>query len=99
MLTLADFGFTDPHDVPANNFLSVKITTVPTAGSLQLTGFGTVTAGMFVTAADIMAGKLSYVPGLDGNGVGYASFTFQVRDDGGTAGTGARPISIPRPRR
>ena len=32
----ADFGFTDPHDNPNNLFLSVKITTLPSVGSLTL---------------------------------------------------------------
>src|SRR5206468_3725487 len=36
--TAADFGFTDPNDSPANAFTNVKITTVPTAGSLKLNG-------------------------------------------------------------
>src|SRR5947199_126408 len=31
--TAADFGFTDPNDSPANNLLTVKITTLPSAGS------------------------------------------------------------------
>src|SRR5262249_21413345 len=30
----ADFGFTDPNDSPANNLLAVKITTLPTVGTL-----------------------------------------------------------------
>ncbi|MDW3548691.1 hypothetical protein NQ354_25345, partial [Escherichia coli] len=37
---------------------------------------------------DIAAGRLVYVPGANGNGAGYAGFTFQVQDDGGTANGG-----------
>ncbi len=81
----AAFGFTDALD--ANNLFAVKIATLPTAGALALNG-AAVSAGQFVSAADIAAGRLVYTPALDANGAGYASFTFQVQDDGGTAGGG-----------
>src|SRR5438552_10160074 len=42
----------------------------------------------FVSAADITAGKLKFSPAANANGAGYASFTFQVQDDGGTAHSG-----------
>ena len=42
----------------------------------------------FITAADIAAGKLVFTPVANANGAGYASFTFQVQDDGGTANGG-----------
>ena len=85
---VADFGFTDPDDSPPNNLLAVKITTLPAAGSLTLES-NPVMAGEFVTAADINLGKLQFTPALNGNGMGYTSFTFQVQDDGGTANGGA----------
>jgi hypothetical protein len=37
-LALADWGFTDPLDNPANNFAAVKITTLPATGTLQVDG-------------------------------------------------------------
>src|SRR5438093_348736 len=40
-------------------------------------------------ASDIDAGKLKFVADADENGSPYATFTFQVRDDGGTANGGA----------
>ena len=40
------------------------------------------------SAADIAAGKLKFFPAANANGAGYASFNFQVRDDGGTANGG-----------
>jgi SdrD B-like domain/Bacterial Ig domain/Prealbumin-like fold domain len=83
----ADFGFSDPNDSPANALDAVKITTTETNGDLQLNGVS-VTAGQFVLAADISAGKLKFVPDPNENGSPYASFTFQVRDDGGTANGG-----------
>ncbi|MDI1258673.1 Ig-like domain-containing protein [Aquabacterium sp.] len=91
----ADFGFADPNDTPANTLLSVKITTLPGAGSLMLNGVA-VNAGDFILASDIAAGKLVYTPGLDGNGAGYASFTFQVQDNGGTANGGVSLDGTPR---
>src|SRR5947199_10587 len=87
----ADFGFTDPTDAAsaagANALLAVEITTLPGAGSLTNNGVA-VTAGQFVSAADITAGKLKFSPAANANGAGYASFTFQVQDNGGTANTG-----------
>ncbi|MBS0507801.1 MAG: DUF4347 domain-containing protein, partial [Proteobacteria bacterium] len=82
--TTSDFGFSDPGDSPANNLLAVKVTTLPSAGSLTLNGTA-VTAGQLVSVTDINAGKLKFTPAADANGTGYASFTFQVQDDGGTA--------------
>jgi hypothetical protein len=78
-LTREHFGFTDPND---DSLLSVKITTLPTAGSLTLNN-AAIAAGAFVTVADIDAGNLKFVPAQNANGLSYSSFTFQVRDDGG----------------
>ena len=81
--TAADFGFSDPNDSPANGLLAVRISTLPTPGTLRLTGVA-VTAGQSITLANITAG-LFFTPVIDANGLNYASFTFQVQDDGGTA--------------
>ncbi|MCI0683115.1 MAG: right-handed parallel beta-helix repeat-containing protein, partial [Gemmataceae bacterium] len=59
--TAADFGFTDPNDSPADAFLAVKITTLPSDGVLKLNGVA-VTAGQFVLVTDIDAGKLKFFP-------------------------------------
>ena len=83
----ADFGMTDPTDNGANTLTAVKITTVPTNGTLKLSGV-TVTAGQTVSAANITSGLLTYTPPLNANGASYASFTFQVQDNGGTANSG-----------
>ncbi|WP_230182822.1 Ig-like domain-containing protein [Aquabacterium sp. CECT 9606] len=91
----ADFGFTDPSGVPGDSLLSVRITTLPSAGTLTLNGVA-VNAGDFILAIDIAAGKLVYTPGADGNGTGYASFTFQVQDNGGTANGGVDLDGTPR---
>jgi choice-of-anchor C domain-containing protein len=79
-----DFGFGDPD---GDSLAAVKIASLPAAGLLTLNG-AAVTAGQFVSAADIAAGLLVFSPAANANGAGYASFTFQVQDDGGTAGGG-----------
>src|SRR5439155_758838 len=84
---VVDFGFSDPNDSPANAPAAVEITTLPGAGALKNNGVA-VTIGQFVTAADIGAGKLKLTPAANANGAGYASFTFKVHDDGGTANGG-----------
>ena len=89
VLTVADFGYSD---VDGNAFAAVVITTTASAGRLLYqapgaTGFGAVTAGQVVSVADINAGRLAYKMPLGGSAAN-GSFTFQVRDDGGTGGGG-----------
>jgi hypothetical protein len=81
------FGFNDLDDTPANALAAVKITTLPGAGSLTNDG-NPVAAGQFISAADLAAGKLRFTPAPGAHGNPYASFTFQVQDDGGTAHAG-----------
>ncbi len=88
VFSTSDFGFTDPNDSPMNNFLAVKITTLPGAGSLTDNGVA-VTAGQFVSVSDINAGLLVFTPAANAVGTPYSSFTFQVQDDGGTANGGS----------
>ncbi|NOT22470.1 MAG: DUF4347 domain-containing protein [Nitrospiraceae bacterium] len=76
-LTATNFGFSD---VDAGDSLSaVRIDSLPTSGTLQLSGVD-VTAGQVIAVADITAGNLVFTPAADANGTGYASFTFSVRD-------------------
>ncbi|MBK1724537.1 DUF4347 domain-containing protein [Thiocystis violacea] len=84
---VGDFGFSDPNDTPANALLAVTFTTLPAAGTLTLEGVA-VSTGQSVSALDIAAGKLVFAPAADASGAPYASFTFQVQDDGGTANGG-----------
>jgi VCBS repeat-containing protein len=79
--TAADFGFTDANDSPANSFDSLIITSLPAKGVLTFDG-NAVQAGDVIAIADI--GKLVYAPVANQNGANYTSFTFQVKDDGGT---------------
>ena len=59
----ADFGFTDPIDVPANTFLAVTITTLPAIsdGVLKLSGVN-VTANQSIPVASIP--NLTFTPTL-----------------------------------
>lgn len=87
--SLNDFLLTDLADAAGNwsspNALAgVLITTLPTAGTLT-NGGDPVAQGQVVSLADLSAGNLQFIPGLDADGDAYASFTFQVQDDGGTA--------------
>ena len=92
-----DFGFSDTSDSPANSLLAVVITTLPAVGTLKLNNVA-VTLGQSVPVASI--GGLVYAPAANADGTGYASFTFQVQDDGGTANGGvdtdltARTITV-----
>jgi trimeric autotransporter adhesin len=87
VFTAADFGFSDPNDTPANTLQAVTITTLPGAGTLTLSG-AAVSAGQSVSVANINAGNLVFTPAPNANGAGYASFGFQVQDNGGTANGG-----------
>ncbi len=86
-LTVADFGFKDAKDTPANGFLSVRIESLPAKGSLLLSG-APVTIGQEITTGDLTKGLLKFVPALNGNGAIYTNFTFKVRDTGGTENGG-----------
>jgi autotransporter-associated beta strand protein len=87
VLQVSDFGFSDPNDSPPNNFLTVEITAPPAAGTLADSG-AAVTPGQFVAEADVAAGKLLFTPAAHSSGTPYASFGFQVQDDGGTLNGG-----------
>lgn len=95
VFSVSSFGFTDPVDVPANRFAAVKIQTLPQAGRLTDNG-NDLTAGMRIPVADITGGKLKYIPGVNGFGINYASFLFQVQDDGGTANGGLDTDAVTR---
>ncbi|MEA3013736.1 MAG: trimeric autotransporter adhesin, partial [Sphingomonadales bacterium] len=86
VLTQADFGFSDPAEGDA--FTGVLLTSLPANGTLLLNGVAVAAAGIFVTAAQLAASQLVFAPAPNGNGSGYASFNFAVRDDGGTANGG-----------
>src|SRR5207248_1215594 len=86
---------TDPSDSPKNNFLAVKINSLPTAGILTDNGTA-VTVGQSVPVADLTGGKLIFTPAANGAGTAYAQFTVQVQDDGGTANGGVDTDVTPK---
>ncbi len=87
VFTADDFGFSD---LDGNDLEAVRITTIPAVGDgeLKLDG-NAVSDGNVVQVGDIALGLLVFTPDADEFGEPYATFTFQVRDDGGTAFGGA----------
>src|SRR5439155_9933963 len=90
----ADFGFSDPNDNPPNTLLAVKIASLPAAGTLTDNNIA-VTAGQSVSVADINGGLFKFTPAANASGTNYASFTFQVQDNGGTANGGVDLDQLP----
>ncbi|MCP4252131.1 MAG: hypothetical protein GY775_01765, partial [Candidatus Scalindua sp.] len=72
----SDFSYSD---IDSDTMASVKITTLETAGALQLSGVD-VTLNQVISKADIDAGNLKFVPAANANGSGYDSFAFSVND-------------------
>jgi len=83
----SDFGFVDGSDTSANNLLAIKITSLPTNGFLSNNG-AFVNVGDLISRGDIDKGILVWTPVFSGFGKSYSVFSFQVRDDGGTANGG-----------
>ena len=75
--TAGDFGFMDADAGAA--LASVKIVTVPAAGTLALDGTAVLADGG-VTKAQIDADMLTFRPAQDAHGVAYTTFTFKVND-------------------
>ena len=85
MFTVADFGFTDPNDSPPDTLLRVQIASLPAAGALTVNG-NPATLASAPSFQQLDAGFLKFTPAANASGTGYASFTFQVRDNGGGGG-------------
>jgi len=88
-----DFPLTDVNDSPANVLTGVKITTLPAAGSLTLSNVA-VNVGQIIPAASL--GSLKFTPAVNAFGSPYATFTFQVQDNGTTANGGIDLDPTPR---
>ena len=94
ILGSADFGtYSDPENTP---LAAVKITSLPVLGSLQYnngSAWIAVVQDQVISKADLDAGKLQFVPALNGNGSGYVGIGFKVSD--GTAfAVNANTLSI-----
>ena len=72
-----DFGFADTD--AGDTLASVKIVTLPAAGTLMIVGTAVV-VDQVVTKADIDADDLTFTPVTGASGTNYASFTFKVND-------------------
>ncbi len=82
-----DFGFLDPGDSPANHLQAVRINTLPQQGLLTNRGIP-LSPQQWVSVSDLRASQLVFTPFEETYGYGYATFSFQVQDDGGTANGG-----------
>lgn len=89
---VADFGFTDPNDVPAHALQGVQVLSLPSNGLLSLAGVP-VTLGDTVATASIPL--LTYNPNSNLSGIPLDGFQFSVIDDGGTANGGQNFDSSP----
>lgn len=83
----ADFPMSDTLDTPANNFSGVRISNLPSSGTLARYGTPITNAGQLIPSHELGTG-LQYIPEPNANGDARDSFTFQITDDGGTADGG-----------
>ncbi|MCP3690415.1 MAG: tandem-95 repeat protein, partial [Gammaproteobacteria bacterium] len=72
----SDFSYSD---IEGSTMASIKVTTLETAGALQLSGVD-VTLDQVITKANIDSGNLKFVPAANANGSSYDSFAFSVND-------------------
>jgi hypothetical protein len=72
----SDFPYSD---IEADGLAQVKITALPTDGTLRLAGTDVV-LNQVVATADIAAGNLVFTPAVNANGAAYDSFGFQAHD-------------------
>ena len=90
-VAVADFGFADT-DV-GQTLANVRIDSLPAAGTLLLDGVA-IAVGAVVSATDVAAGKLVFVPAADGNGSPYAHLTFSVQDSAGAFDTAPNTLTL-----
>jgi hypothetical protein len=81
---MSDFPF---NDVDGNAPFTVRFTSLPANGDILLNGVA-IQVNDEIAYSAISAGMLTFQPDLDGFGSPYTTFTFQVRDNGGTANLG-----------
>lgn len=76
VLKPSDFNFIDKD---GDLLQAVAITKLPSAGVMQLNGVDIV-EGQTITAAELTAGQLVFIPATDAYGDHYASFEFKASD-------------------
>ena len=74
--SVADFSYFDPDGDP---FQQIRITSLASAGSLELAGVP-VGLNQVVLASAVALGDLRFVPAVDEAGTAYASFRYEVHD-------------------
>ncbi len=85
IFTRNDFGFSDLEN---HDFQTVKISTLPSNGTLTLSG-NPVGQGDEIDTAAIDSDELIFTPSIHENGPSYAAIDFNVQDNGGTASGGS----------
>ncbi|MFM2275490.1 MAG: hypothetical protein RL211_1362, partial [Pseudomonadota bacterium] len=90
-LGVGDFGFSSAN--AASSLGSVRIDSLPAAGSLRLNGVN-VAAQQVIALADLNSGALVFTPATNANGTGYTSFSFTVRDQNGAADPSPNTLSV-----
>ncbi|MGM0486139.1 MAG: Ig-like domain-containing protein, partial [Planctomycetota bacterium] len=77
VFSASDFNFSDVDE--GDTLAAVRITSLPTPGSLDFDGAG-VSEDQEISRDDIEAGELTFTPDPDENGTDYATFRFKVSD-------------------
>ncbi|MGF1569518.1 MAG: choice-of-anchor L domain-containing protein [Nodosilinea sp.] len=75
--TVGNFNFSDADS--GDTLQTVKITSLPSSGSLKLNG-NAVIGNQDIALADITAGRLTFAAAANANGTSYANFGFRVSD-------------------
>jgi uncharacterized repeat protein (TIGR01451 family) len=83
-LSVGIFWFTDPNDTPPHTMSWVRIASLPDKWLLTLNSVP-VSTWQYISVAQLNNNWLTYSPTPNEYGSMYASFTFQVQDNGGTA--------------
>lgn len=79
-VTLRADDFGNYNDIDGDALAGVKITSLPSKGSLTLNGVA-VSAGDIIAIADINDGKLVFTPSSNESGSSYTTIGFQVSDN------------------
>lgn len=77
-LSAVNFGYTNVDS--GDSLTAVRIDTLPSVGTLTLTGSDAVSSGQVITVADINSGKLIFTPTANANGSAYATIAFSASD-------------------
>jgi Bacterial Ig domain/Dockerin type I domain len=85
--TVADFCVCDLVDSPSNGLATVKVLTLPGSGAFVNNG-NQVVANQEISVSDINSGSFRFIPTPSSGTSSSTSFSFRIRDSGGTANGG-----------